>query len=385
MNSEQDVINSTQSAFFWRRRKYVLALKITFFLVPIFLIFQQSRRQPEVVPLGDYQTVTTAYPQLGVHTRLNDEVDEWKIKRTLELVREMGSPTIVELFPWAYYEPVQGEFSWSHPDMVIAHAERQGLRVIARISLIPAWARPEETPLNFLPADRYDEFASFAAAFAERYAGRVDHIIVLNEPNLTFEWGGRITKPVDYVELLTKVYPAIKAANPDAVVLGGALAPTLEPEGSPNGLNDLIYLREMYELGAGELMDGLAVHTYGLTFPFSAEADPNVLNFRRVELLRDIMLGYGDDSPIYITESGWNDHPRWTHGVRPAQRIDYTREAIDYAKKNWPYVETISFWMFRTPALTRSYLDYYTFVTPEFVEKPIYTAVRDFATQSDGN
>ncbi len=369
--------NVRKSIRFPQRHKRFFRL---LYLLPILFLFQQIQRRPEPVALGEFQTVSTAYPQLGIHTRLTDEVDEWKIKRTLELVREMGSPTIVELFPWAYYEPAQGEYSWSHPDMVIAHARRQGLRVIARISLVPDWARPEGTPLNYLPAESFDEFAAFAAAFAERYAGSVNHIIVLNEPNLTFEWGGRMTSSTDYVDLLKTVYTAIKAANPNAIVLGGALAPTLEPAGSPNGLNDLIYLREMYELGAAQFMDGLAVHTYGLTFPFSAEPDPNVLNFRRVELLRAIMLEYDDNSPIYITEAGWNDHPRWTRAVRPAQRIDYTLQAIDYAKDNWHYVETLGFWMFRTPAPTRSFLDYYTFVTPEFVEKPIYSAVRDFAT-----
>ena len=81
----------------------------------------------------------------------------------------------------------------------------------------------------------------------------------------------------------------------------------------------------MYEAGAAEYFDGLAVHAYGLTFPALAEPDPQVLNFRRVELLREIMVAYGDeDKFMFITETGWNDHPRWTMAVRPAQRIQYT-------------------------------------------------------------
>ena len=133
--------------------------------------------------------LTQRCPYLGVHTRLTDEVEEWKIQRSLELVREMGAPWIVELFPWAYYEPVKGEYSWSHPDIVVRHAEAQGLRIIARISLTPAWARPKDSALNYLDADSYEHFASFAATFAERYRGRIDYIIILNEPNLSFEWG----------------------------------------------------------------------------------------------------------------------------------------------------------------------------------------------------
>ncbi len=355
---------------------------VSLFLLGSLLLLGWLWPEPSGVEVGAQQTVVTNAPILGVHTRLTDEVEEWKIKRSLELVREMGAPTIVELFPWAYYEPDrQGDYSWDHPDMVIAHAEAQGLRVIARISLTPAWARPPDTALNYLDADSYAAFASFAAAFAERYQGRVNDIIVLNEPNLTFEWGGRQTTPADYVDLLRVVYPVVKAANPEAVVLAGALAPTLEPPGSPNGLNDLLYLQQMYEAGAADYFDALAVHSYGLTFPPAAEPAPDVLNFRRTELLREVMLAAGDDKPFFITESGWNDHPRWTRAVRPAQRINYTLDALAYAEANWPYVETLAFWMFRTPAPSKNFLDYYTFVTPEFVEKPLYGAVKAQVTE----
>ena len=334
---------------------------------------------PAPVLIGPPQQVETNKLTLGVHTRLTDEVEPWKIKESLKLVREMGSPWIVEFFPWAYYEPQEGEYSWTHADLVIDHATAQGLTVIARLGLVPDWARPPDTPLNYLDEDAYDEFAAYAAAFAERYAGRVEHIIILNEPNLSFEWGGRQTTPADYVRLLEVVTPAIRSANRNAVVLAGALAPTLEPEGSPNGLNDLVYLRGMYEAGAADYFDALAVHAYGLTFPPEVAPAEDLLNFRRVELVREIMLDYGDQSAVYITESGYNDHPRWTKAVRPSQRIAYTVESLAYAEENWPYVESLVLWMFRTPGYSYSFLDYYTLVTPDFVEKPIYEAVRDYA------
>src|SRR6185503_15888228 len=57
-----------------------------------------------LIVLGPPQTVITQHPTVCVHTRLTDEVDEWKIQRTLMMVREMGAKTIVEYFPWAYYE-----------------------------------------------------------------------------------------------------------------------------------------------------------------------------------------------------------------------------------------------------------------------------------------
>lgn len=337
------------------------------------------RPAPILVTPGPSRTVTSEHPIVGVHTRLTDEVEEWKIKRSLEMVREMGAPWIIEFFPWAYYHAEGGGFAWGHPDMVVRHAAAQGLTIIARLGLTPEWARPPDTPLTYLDAAAYDDFAAYAAAFAKRYRGQVDYIIIGNEPNLSYEWGYRETTAVDYVDLLRVVYPAVKEANPEMTVLAGALAPTLEPPGSPWGLNDLTYLDQMYAAGAAAYFDGLAVHAYGLTFPPETAPGPNLLNFRRVELARDVMLAHDDgETKIYITETGWNDHPRWTRAVRPGQRIQYTLDALQYAEANWPYVEVVGIWAFRFPAPVQSYMDYYTLVTPEFVQKPIYEAIQDY-------
>lgn len=346
----------------------------------IALLLSLLQPAPALITLGSPQPVETKRPVMGVHTRLTDEVEEWKIQRTMQMVREMGAPWIVEFFPWAYYQAEDGSIAWEHPDLVIGHARANGLKVIARIGYTPDWARPPDTPLTYLDPVAYESFAAFTAAFAERYKGTVGHIIIGNEPNLSFEWGYRPNVPQDYVDLLAVTYPVVKAANPDVLILAGALAPTLEPDGSPWAINDLTYLRRMYEEGAAAYFDGLAVHAYGLTFPALSEPDPEILNFRRIELVRAIMVEFGDqDTPIFVTESGWNDHPRWTMAVRPPQRIQYTIEALDYAAENWPYVEALAIWAFRFPAPTRSYPDYFTLVTPELVAKPIYQALKEYA------
>ena len=348
-------------------------------LLLLLSLFNTLQPPPLLITPGPPQRVHTSHPLLAVHTRLTDEVEAWKIQRSLQMVRQMGASAIVEFFPWAYYQAQDGSIAWEHPDLVVEHAHAQGLQIVARIGLTPDWARPPDTPLTYLDAGAYGYFAAFAAAFAARYQGKVGYLIVGNEPNLSYEWGYRVTTPQDYVDLLRVVYPAVKAANPDVTVLAGALAPTLEPAGSPWGLNDLVYLDEMYAAGAADYFDGLAVHVYGLTFPPEAEPDPGVLNFRRVELMRQVMVAHNDAAtPMYITETGWNDHPRWTRAVRPGQRITYTLDAVRYAEVNWPFVELLAIWAFRFPAPTKSYMDYYTLVTPEFIPKPIYDALQEF-------
>jgi len=270
-----------------------------------------------VVTLGPQRSVTTINPKLGVHTRLTDEVEAWKIKRTLEMVREMGSPWIVEYFPWAYSEPRRGVYDWVHSDLVIDHAVRQGLTVIARIGYVPEWARPKETTPLYLADEAFDDFGRFAAAFAARYADRVDYLIIGNEPNLALEWGYQMPDAKRYTELLRTVYPMVKAAAPDMQVLAGALAPTNAPEGSHDAVNDLVFLQQMYDAGAADFFDILAIHAYGWHSDPDAPPAPDAINFRRSELLREIMVQNGDShKQAMITEGGWNDHPRWTRAVR---------------------------------------------------------------------
>lgn len=348
-------------------------------IVLIFLISQITPPRLRVMLENPPRMVHTQQPKVCVHTDLIHEPPESSIQMSLQLIREMGAPTIVEFFPWAYIERSQGVYDWDQPDLILKHAENQGIRIIARMGFVPEWARPKETSFNYIDAEGIEHFTNFVAEFARRYAGSIDHLIIWNEPNLAFEWGFQSTDPARYIAMLQAVYSPLHEANPNIVVLAGALAPTLEPEGSPNGLDDLLYLRGMYEAGAKDYFDALAIHTYGFNDPPDASPDPRSLNFRRAELLHEIMVAYGDaQKPVYITESGWNDYPRWTQAVRPSQRIGYTLSAFQVVD-NWEWAETLCLWIFRHPTPRNTHRDGFTLVTPFFQIKPIYYAIQAYA------
>jgi len=349
-------------------------------IITLFLFFFPPANPPVEIGLGPPQTVVTVNPKLGIHTRLTDETEPWKIKRTLEMVREMGALWIVEYFPWAYREPLPGIFDWTHSDLVINHANRQGLKVIARLGFVPEWARPDDSASSYLAAERYDDFGDYVEAFVNRYGDRVTAVIIWNEPNLALEWGFQPIDPEGYTELLAVAYERVQQSeHPEVLVLGGALAPTLAPPGSEQAMNDLLYLQRMLDAGAGQVMDGLAVHAYGWIFPADDPPDPEIINFRRTELVRQLLVDNGYERlPVYISEGGWNDHPRWTRAVKPAQRIENTIRAYELAG-SWPWVEAVALWAFRYPWPARTYLDYFTFVTPEFQPKPIYLEVQRYS------
>jgi polysaccharide biosynthesis protein PslG len=100
--------------------------------------------------------------------------------------------------------------------------------------------------------------------------------------------------------------------------------------------------------------------------------------------VRELMIRNGDaGKPVYITEAGWNDHPRWTKAVRPAQRAAYTIQAYEKVLRDWPWVEMIAMWAFRYPRPAGTYQDYFTFVDSAFNPKPIYLAVQQYAHGAD--
>ena len=59
-------------------------------------------------------------------------------------------------------------------------------------------------------------------------------------------------------------------------------------------MNDLDFLQGMYDAGAKDAFDILAVHAYGWQEPPDAPPAPDRINWRRTELLRQIMERNGD-------------------------------------------------------------------------------------------
>ena len=139
-------------------------------------------------------------------------------------------------------------------------------------------------------------------AVAERYRGRIGHYQIWNEPNIFPEWGNNFVDPQRYVELLCRTYQALKQVDPEIVVISGALAPTISLDGY-FGFSDVIFLQEMYDLGAGDCFDVLSAQGYGL---FSGPSDRRLratsVNVARHSYYRDIMVRNGDAPQAHLAE-----------------------------------------------------------------------------------
>ncbi|RRR76035.1 MAG: hypothetical protein EI684_03625 [Candidatus Viridilinea halotolerans] len=340
-------------------------------------------RLPQPLDLPPQQQVVSRNPLIGLHTRLTGVGDEVYIHQALAQVREMGATWIVDLFPWAYVQPrSRYGYDWTGADMVIEHAHRQGLRVIARLDIVPAWARPPGTTDRHLDPAYYQDYANYVAAFAARYTPQgVQHLIIWNEPNLSFEWGERSPDPGAYAALLKVVYPTVKAVAPEALIVAGALSPGSALAGGHTRMDDMQYLASLYDAQAGPYFDVWAAHAYGGREPPEAEPAPERVNFRRIELVRAMMEHFGDgDKPMIITEAGYNDHPRWNGAVTPAERIQWTIATYELAR-TYPWLDAVALWQHSTPFTTHSHPDAWNFVAPDGTPRAIYHAVREYARE----
>src|SRR3954453_24042391 len=271
-----------------RLPRAILALTLTVLLGIQFW----SLRAPGRLHLPEQRHVVTRNPKLGIHTRLTGLGDEQYIHTSLQQVREMGAGWIVDLFPWAYAQPrSRYGYDWAGFDMVIEHATRQGLTVVARLDIVPEWARPRDSSDRYLDQEHYVDYANYVAAFLQRYRPYgVRHVLIWNEPNLAFEWGRRAPDPEAYAALLREVYPRAKAAAPDAVVIAGGLSPQTDSGDGSERLSDLTYLQRLYQAGGGPYFDMLSAHTYGAQVAPETPPNATTVNFRRVELLHNLMV-----------------------------------------------------------------------------------------------
>lgn len=319
--------------------------------------------EPAYTPTLDIDQVMSS-PDYGVQVFLfwQEEVAE----RDLQLAQEAGMRWVKQEIPWREVEGhAKGVWQWETPDRILDQIEAHKLKVIVRLGSQPAWAAPDLPFPAIGPPDNLQDFYDYVYAVASRYKGRVAAFQIWNEPNLAREWGSRPPSPAEYTELLKVGYRAVKAADPQAIVISAGLAPTTrdDAEATP----DVYFIQGMYDAGAAPYFDALGAHAAGFksppeTDPALIAADPalnnndsapeelrRVYGFRHVEDLREIMVRYGDESKkIVVLEFGWTVDPRpdspyhW-HAVTPEQQDKFLQRAFAYAEANWqPWIGVMS-------------------------------------------
>ena len=362
------------------------------------VVIRLERPAPDVEPYVPVADV--GLNPYGMNTFLEQEVEDWKIHRSLQLISEAGFKWIRQEFPWEDIE-IEGKgifvdrreggevSSWKKYDHIVDLAEEYGIGLIVRLDNPPAWSRAAGNEGGTLaPPDDFADYGDFVYAVVSRYKGRINYYQIWNEPNIYPEWGEAAVDPEAYTELLKVGYTRAKEADPDVVILSAGLAPTTEV--SERNLMDLIFLQRMYDAGAADYFDILSVQGYGLwNGPTDHRIEPDRANFGRVMLIRGLMVQNGDaHKPIWASEVGWNALPKDFDGfpyygrVSEELQAEYTAGAYRLAQEEWPWMGVMSYWFFRRPSDHESDQAFYYFrmMEPEFNAYPVYYAMKEQAT-----
>lgn len=180
-------------------------------------------------------------------------------------------------------------------DYAIASFAKRGIRAAPLFAGVPSWA--SKHPYRMTSAN-YADFAAFIAAFARRYGPggafwteRPDlpklppyDYEIWTEANSTNFWTGS-PNPPEYAAAMKAIKPALKAAQPDALLLA-----------SVGWQNINTYLDGFFAAGGGDAIDGIGFHPY-------APHAPAIMSL--VTGLRSKLASLGKPGfPIMITETG---------------------------------------------------------------------------------
>ena len=317
----------------------------------------------------------TPPPRYAVHTLFVDDT-------IVNLAAEAGFDTIVQVLPWRDMQPTPDQFAWDAADALVQTVRQRGLNLVLRLDMPPAWATQND-PAG-LPFD-LAAYGGWVTAVAQRYQGQILGYIIWNEPNLAAEWSrsggnledhwarfdGWVADPADYVGVLGVAFRQIRAADPQALVVGGGLAPTNEM--SPRAVDDRTFLEQLWAVGMADCLDVLAVHAYGFGLsPESPDDMHNNLNLGRIAQMYEITEAASVEKPVWITELGYTVTDGNQPAVSEGQQAEYLLAARARAAAEWPWVELFTVWNLVYGRSPTDEMSGYSLINPDLSPRPAF-------------
>lgn len=230
---------------------------------------------------------------LGFNIHIKGPEEEWNI------MRSTGARFIRADFTWSGIERERGKYNFEAFDKLYDALTKNGIRPIFILDysnrLYPA---PETTE------EGRAAFAKWAAVSAEHFKGKNVIWEIWNEPNVGF-WKGEgelnsIEFANQYVQLVKKTVPAMRAVDPDCYILGGSVSCLWR--------NSFRWIDEAFKQGLLQTgINALSVHPYGYPHPELC-MEGGIPGEEGYALLREKMLKSGapQDFPVVNTEVGYS-------------------------------------------------------------------------------
>lgn len=318
--------------------------------------------EPPTSPAASALAIAAAEPAFGVNVDLLGRSPA-EVDAAFAELASAGIRRARQQVAWSDIEAAPGFDDWTALDALMDAADAQGLRLLLALNGAPEWARHDPPPPASwwlcsdpavtgpaaeaaAPATDPADFADFAARLARRYGQRLWAIEVWPEPNLLPNWHASGPDPEAYGRLLAETARQVHAAAPDVLVVSGGLAPTTDL--GVCYLSDVVFLDRLARTGALASVDAVGIEPYGLrSAPLDGPADPELLNFRRAEVLQSVLARQGVTLPLWAVAWGWNALPAaWPGypvaspwGSHPAAiAADWTRLGATLARERWPWL-----------------------------------------------
>jgi hypothetical protein len=226
---------------------------------------------------------------------------------------------------WRQVESNPGVYNWSRYDALLSEAASRGFSVVLLVTVNPVWAG--ETLCGPIYPEHIATFANFLHAAVARYSVapyNVLYWVIYNEPDNSDSinnawlggcWGEGHANQAEgaggaaYATMLSQVYPAMKAANPQVQVVLGSLAHDwfISPTGT--GIFDRLFLDNVLAAGGGAFFDVLAFHYYIHFWErwWHSGSNSNYQSgiIRKAAVLQaKVVAATGAPKPILVTEVG---------------------------------------------------------------------------------
>lgn len=210
-----------------------------------------------------------------------DEIDTTVVKR-LGWMQELGVKWDRSDWWWHVIEPKPGQFDFSFPDKVVELYKAHGIQILP----ILCYGRSGWEHGNAPYTEEYmRQFANFVYETVRHHEDDFTYWAIWNEPNILPFWSPE-PNVEHYAQLLKLSYEAAKRADPDCKILAPVTA----------GF-DRKFIERLYQLGGKDYFDVFDYHYYRHHPP---EKDVP----REIAAIRALMHRFGDDKPIWITETG---------------------------------------------------------------------------------
>ncbi|MFW6115634.1 MAG: glycosyl hydrolase [Chloroflexota bacterium] len=213
-------------------------------------------------------------------------------------------------FRWNEIQP-DGPHQWHVTpisDQALDREISQGRQVVGLLVTTPGWATDLKVgpgvPRGLdLPVDHPENtWAQFVRAIVARYAGRIDHWIIWNEPDIAdthhMSWGGSVE---GFTRLLQVAYTVARDANPRAVIHMSAVTHWWDEHWFGRFLE--VLLADPQAAANNYYFDVATLHVY-----FQTETVYDITVH-----YRNMMRGHGIHKPIWIAETNAapSDDPAW--------------------------------------------------------------------------